>query len=520
MESITGFCSSFVPAWPRWSVQLLVSMTVLLVSSSGVKLLTGSPEVTEKKTAKQKKASEALLGQFKAFKMQYLTVYLVIMLADWMQGTHMYTLYLSYGVDISALFLCGFMSGAIFAPFLGSAVDKIGRKKSCVIYCVLEIIINCMEHSTNFTVLLAGRVLGGISTNLLFSAFESWMNSEFRKRKFPEAWLTEIHSSASVVNGSMAILAGIVAQWLEDMMGHIGPFKGAVGLTAVALMLILQWPENYGERSEDDKESSDSDSLFSQFKLGWTTTLKNPDLLKIGIVQSFSEGAMYTFVFMWVPTLLKLAPNSDVPTGAVFSSLMIAITIGGNSYPIMQKFFKSSEMAASAIYLLGACSMLVPVLCLTMGGNCFYPVLVAFMLVEFSIGMFMPAAGICRSKVIPDNLQGAIMNIYRLPLNLLVVTGTKCTDLLDTTTVYSIVGAWFFIAAVVQFTMTDTWKSLFESKSKASASASTKAKGKITSTPPKSKAKPKATPRRSTRTPGRSSSRSRSTTRSKSKSRT
>ncbi|GMH88207.1 hypothetical protein TL16_g11088, partial [Triparma laevis f. inornata] len=387
---------------------------------------------------------------FTTFKMQYLTVYLVIMLADWMQGTHMYTLYLSYGVDISALFLCGFLSGAIFAPFLGSAVDKIGRKKSCVIYCVLEIVINCMEHSTNFQVLLAGRVLGGISTNLLFSAFESWMNSEFRKRKYPTAWLTDIHSSASVVNGSMAITAGIVAQWLEDMMGHIGPFKGAVGLTALALMLILRWPENYGEIVG---AKSQQNSLGHQFMLGWKTTLSNPDILKIGIVQSFSEGAMYTFVFMWVPTLLKLAPNSDVPTGAVFSSLMIAITIGGNSYPIMQKFFKSSEMAASAIYLLGACSMAVPVLCLKFGGNCFYPVLVAFMLVEFSIGMFMPAAGICRSKVIPDHLQGAIMNIYRLPLNLLVVIGTKCTDLLDTTTVYSIVGGWFFLAAAVQFTM-------------------------------------------------------------------
>ena len=47
----------------------------------------------------------------------FIAVYLVIMLADWMQGTHMYTLYLSYGVNISALFLTGFLSGAIFAPF-------------------------------------------------------------------------------------------------------------------------------------------------------------------------------------------------------------------------------------------------------------------------------------------------------------------------------------------------------------------------------------------------------------------
>ena len=89
-----------------------------------------------------------------------MVVYLIIMLADWMQGTHMYTLYLSYGVNVAALFLTGFLSGAIFAPFLGSAVDKFGRKKSCCVYCILEIIINTLEHSTNFEILLFGRVLG------------------------------------------------------------------------------------------------------------------------------------------------------------------------------------------------------------------------------------------------------------------------------------------------------------------------------------------------------------------------
>ena len=52
-----------------------------------------------------------------------MVVYLIIMLADWMQGTHMYTLYLSYGVNVAALFLTGFLSGAIFAPFLGVVQD-------------------------------------------------------------------------------------------------------------------------------------------------------------------------------------------------------------------------------------------------------------------------------------------------------------------------------------------------------------------------------------------------------------
>lgn len=172
-------------------------MTALLIATSIFSyIFTPEDEEVENKDSK-KDASQDLHDQFLAFRNKYILVYLVIMLADWMQGTHMYTLYLSYNVNISALFLTGFLSGAFFAPFLGSAVDKFGRKTSCIVYCVLEIIINTLEHSTDFGVLLLGRVLGGISTNLLFSAFESWMTTEHRRLGFPEEWLSRTYSAVS-----------------------------------------------------------------------------------------------------------------------------------------------------------------------------------------------------------------------------------------------------------------------------------------------------------------------------------
>lgn len=146
------------------------------------------------KDGKKEETDGELHKKFHTFRRKYLIVYLIIMLADWMQGTHMYTLYLSYNVNISALFLTGFLSGAIFAPFLGSAVDKFGRKKSCIVYCVLEIIINILEHVHDFRILLLGRVLGGISTNLLFSAFESWMTTQHRQNGFPESWLQRTYA--------------------------------------------------------------------------------------------------------------------------------------------------------------------------------------------------------------------------------------------------------------------------------------------------------------------------------------
>jgi MFS family permease len=158
----------------------------------------------------------------------------------------MYTLYKSYGVNVGTLFLTGFLTSAVFGTFLGIYVDSWGRKLGCVIFCVLEIVINLLEHVPSMPVLLVGRVLGGLSTSLLFTAFESWMVSEHRKRKFDERLLSGTFSIASWGNGFVAIGAGFLAQMSADISGDIGPFQVAILLTIVCLVLILFWPENYG----------------------------------------------------------------------------------------------------------------------------------------------------------------------------------------------------------------------------------------------------------------------------------
>lgn len=463
---MTELLSNILPDWPTWAVNLLFTMTAALSCTLLVSYFYCTPDdetatVEEKKLLSSGgKTHQALHLEFDAFRRSYLSVYLVIMLADWMQGTHMYTLYLSYNVNISALFLTGFLSGAIFAPFLGSLVDKFGRKRSCIIYCVLEIIINWLEHYNSFNTLLLGRVLGGVSTNLLFSAFESWMATEHRKRGFPEAWMARTYSECSVGNGASAILAGILAQVLEDSFGHIGPFQGAIALTVLALVLILRWEENYGEAREGGHESS---SLYTQFADGWKLVASDSKVLRIGLIQAFSEGGIYTFVFMWVPTLLSMNPPGGVPTGCVFSALMMAITIGGIVFQPLEHLFatkittkaRASELSAVFAYAMAGVSMAVPALCLCCApaAVCFERILVSFIVIEFCVGLSSPIAGLLRSKYVPDAYQGAIMNIFRLPLNAVVVAGTHATDVLPHYQVYGAVSGLFVLAAVLQATL-------------------------------------------------------------------
>ncbi len=105
----------------------------------------------------------------------------------------------------------------------------------------------------------------------------------------------ETHLQCSIGNGATAILAGVIAQVLEDALGQIGPFQGAIALTTLALVLVLRWEENYGEAQEGGHENS---SLYKQFTDGWKLVAGDSRVLRIGLIQALSEGGIYT-VSQW-----------------------------------------------------------------------------------------------------------------------------------------------------------------------------------------------------------------------------
>ena len=55
-----------------------------------------------------------------------------------------------------------------------------------------------------------------------------------------------------------------------------------------------------------------------------------------------------------------------------------------------------------------------------------------------------------RSKVIPDELQGAVGNLFRIPLNSLVCIGTLLTDYYPARNVFAIITGWMLVGAMLQ----------------------------------------------------------------------
>ena len=93
-----------------------------------------------------------------------------------MQGPYVYALYTQYGFEegaIGKLFVAGFGSSMIFGTFVGGLADRFGRKFACLLYVLIYSVSCALKVFNSFPVLLFGRVLAGIATSLLASAFES-----------------------------------------------------------------------------------------------------------------------------------------------------------------------------------------------------------------------------------------------------------------------------------------------------------------------------------------------------------
>ena len=130
--------------------------------------------------------------------------------------------------DIGVLFIAGFGSSMVFGTFVGSACDKAGRRNGCVGYAIIYSLSCVTKHSPDYWVLMFGRLLGGIATSLLFSAFESWMVTEHKRQNFSDAALGQTFSRATLLNGVVAVSSGFVGQWARDINGPVAPFDTAV----------------------------------------------------------------------------------------------------------------------------------------------------------------------------------------------------------------------------------------------------------------------------------------------------
>lgn len=113
----------------------------------------------------------------------------------------------------------------------------------CLVFCVLYWLSCITKISNSVMILFVGRVLGGVSTTLLYSVFEAWMIHEHISRDLENKGLpqNQILSQMTTCSSVVAIIAGVVGHILVDIFGtNLAPFMASAACLAVAFVLILR----------------------------------------------------------------------------------------------------------------------------------------------------------------------------------------------------------------------------------------------------------------------------------------
>lgn len=123
---------------------------------------------------------------------------------------------------------------------------------------------------------------------------------------------------------------------------------------------------------------------------------------------------MYIFVFMWTPAL-QLIASRDIPHGLVFSCFMVALMLGSCLFTIL-------EGKIQVVGLLRICFIITAILFLvTTSVSILWMIFQCFVLFEIICGIFFPSIAVLRARTIPNEYRSTLMNLFRVPLNFIVV---------------------------------------------------------------------------------------------------
>jgi multisubunit Na+/H+ antiporter MnhC subunit len=353
-------------------------------------------------------------------------------------------------------------------------MELISLFEDCVIYflqyrkiCFLNPKFNSTDFQS-FWILMIGRLLGGVATSLLFSVFEAWLIRSHADAKVKQ-FLGKSFSWASYGNSVIAILAGLIANNAASSFpmakvfektnlyygGYLNPFDiSLVTLVICGACAFTLWEENYGSESggsEEDGEDKGGDKASASNNGKWydgmqqafTVTIRNYDILFCGIISSLFEGSMYIFVFMWTPALTGGNADVKLPFGVIFSTFMVCCMIGSSLFSIVMDHGVKVETLAVAIFGMASFAMLViatspsPTLAF-----------IAMNLFEIAVGLYWPAMGTMKGGIVPESKRAAIYNLFRIPLNFIVLF-SLLTDLAPSTS-FTLCGVMLAVATGLQ----------------------------------------------------------------------
>jgi len=150
---------------------------------------------------------------------------------------------------------------------------------------------------------------------------------------------------------------------------------------------------------------------------------EQPLLFVLMAISSATESAMYAFVLEWTPALTT--PSTRPPYGLIFSCFMVAYMAGSTTFALFLRNGVRPATAlvifmASSVFAIGGAWLFFKLgINATPGGT--FSVFLLLTLFEFNIGGYFATMATLKAEFVPEPIRATIYNVFRVPLNLIVV---------------------------------------------------------------------------------------------------
>jgi MFS transporter, MFS domain-containing protein family, molybdate-anion transporter len=220
------------------------------------------------------------------------------------------------------------------------------------------------------------------------------------------------------------------------------------------LIASLLWKENVAQSSNNDNTKKPS------IREAIDVVKSDPKIMLVGAVQSLFEAAMYIFVLQWPPAIAKavakaFGQGSVTPYGTVFSCFMACCLLGSTLFGQLAKMGVATEVSSSSMLTAATLAMTAATFTVSASSTALSMSLAglmsAFFAFEACVGMYFPSIGLLRSKYVPDSHRSVIMNLFGIPLNLLVVSVFLSTNKLGVKGALAVSSGALGIASLCMF---------------------------------------------------------------------
>jgi len=187
----------------------------------------------------------------------------------------------------------------------------------------------------------------------------------------------------------------------------------------------------YQKKNQISDRKESHVNLYQSMKDSVKIVFSSGDILICGIVTALFEGSLFIFVFLWTPALSEVSKGNDTSMkgslstddddvesqlGLIFATFMVSCMTGSSLYTILKGYLKD-EVIGIYVMLFAASSLLM-----VAGTFNSTVTTINFNIFEICVGVYFPMMGTLKSEFVPEKQRVTIYNIFRIPLNMIVLS--------------------------------------------------------------------------------------------------